>query len=246
MTRPAVPVARGMSMKVEIWSDVVCPWCYIGKRRFEQALAGFAHRDEVEVVWRAFELDSGAPAEREGGYAENLATKYGFSVAKAQEMIDTMTATAAQDGLELHFETARPGNTFDAHRLLHAAAEHGVQDAVKERLLRATFTEGEPIGDAETLVRLVAEAGLDAEQARAVLASDRYAAEVRGDQAQARAYGISGVPFFVVDGRYGVSGAQPASALAQVLAQAWAERTPLQVVATGPAGPGCDGDACAV
>ncbi len=232
-------------MKVEIWSDVVCPWCYIGKRRFEQALAGFAHRDEVDVVWRAFELDPSAPSERTGTYAENLAAKYGFSVARAQDMIDTMTATAAQDGLTFDFGAARPGGTFDAHRLLHLAAERGVQDAVKERLLRATFTEGEPIGDADTLVRLVAEAGLDADEARAVLASDRYAPEVRGDEAQARAYGISGVPFFVVDGRYGVSGAQPSEALAQVLAQAWAERSPLQVVSSA-GGPACDDDSCAV
>ena len=234
-------------MKVEIWSDVVCPWCYIGKRRFEQALAGFAHRDEVEVVWRAFELDPSAPAERTGGYAENLATKYGVPLAQAQGMLDTMTATAAQDGLDFRFDVARPGSTFDAHRLLHLAGERGVQDAVKERLLRATFTEGEPVGDAETLVRLVAEAGLDADEARAVLASDRYAAEVRGDEQQAAAYGISGVPFFVVDGRYGVSGAQPAEALGQVLAQAWAERSPLQMVAAGgSSAPGCDGDSCAV
>ena len=233
-------------MKVEIWSDVVCPWCYIGKRRFEQALAGFPHRDEVEVVWRAFELDPSAPAERTGGYAENLAAKYGVPLAQAQQMIDTMTSTAAQDGLDLRFDTARPGSTFDAHRLLHLAGERGVQDAVKERLLRATFTEGEPIGDAETLVRLVAEAGLDADEAREVLGSDRYAAEVRGEEQQAQAYGISGVPFFVVDGRYGVSGAQPAEALGQVLAQAWAERSPLQMVASGGSAPGCDGDTCAV
>ena len=233
-------------MKVEIWSDVVCPWCYIGKRRFEQALAAFAHRDEVEVVWRAFELDAHAPAERPGGYAENLATKYGVTLDKAQEMLDTMTAAAAQEGLDFRFGTARPGSTFDAHRLLHLAGERGVQDAVKERLLRATFTEGEPIGDSPTLVRLVAEAGLDPDEARAVLASDRYAAEVRGDQQQAAAYGISGVPFFVVDGRYGVSGAQPAEAIGQVLAQAWAERSPLQVVGAATPGAGCDGDSCAV
>ena len=240
------PHAVATSMKVEIWSDVVCPWCYIGKRRFEQALAGFPHRDEVEVVWRAFELDPSAPAERTGGYAENLAAKYGVPLAQAQQMIDTMTSTAAQDGLDLRFDTARPGSTFDAHRLLHLAGERGVQDAVKERLLRATFTEGEPIGDAETLVRLVAGAGVDADEAREVLGSDRYAAEVRGEEQQARAYGISGVPFFVVDGRYGVSGAQPAEALGQVLAQAWAERSPLQMVASGASAPGCDGDTCAV
>jgi predicted DsbA family dithiol-disulfide isomerase len=233
-------------MKVEIWSDVVCPWCYIGKRRFEQALAGFPARDEVEVVWRAFELDPSAPSERTGDYAGHLAAKYGVPVTQAQSMIDTMTSTAAQDGLEFRFDLARPGGTFDAHRLLHLAAERGVQDAVKERLLRATFTEGEPIGDHDTLVRLVAEAGLDADEARGVLASDRYAAEVRGDEQQARAYGISGVPFFVVDGRYGVSGAQPAEVLGEVLAQAWAERSPLQMVTAGGHAPGCDGDTCAV
>jgi len=232
-------------VKVEIWSDVVCPWCYIGKRRFEAALAAFAHRDEVEVVWRSFELDPTAPAEREGGYAQNLASKYGTTVERAQEMIDSMTATAAAEGLAFAFDVARPGSTFDAHRVLHLAAARGRQDALKERLLRATFTDGEPIGDAETLVRLAAGAGLDADEVRAVLASDRYAAEVRADEAQARAYGISGVPFFVVDGRYGVSGAQPVEALGAVLAQAWAERAPLQVVPAA-AGPGCVGDACDV
>ena len=238
-------------MRVEIWSDVVCPWCYIGKRRFEQALAGFPHREQVEVVWRAFELDTTAPAERSGGYAENLAAKYGVPQAEAQRMIDTMTSAASQDGLDFRFDTARPGNTFDAHRLLHLAAERGVQDDVKERLLRATFTEGEPIGDREALVRLAAEAGLDADEAREALASDRYAAEVRADERQAQAYGISGVPFFVVDGKYGVSGAQPADVLHEVLAQAWAERSPLQMVssgggANGGSANGCSGDACAV
>jgi predicted DsbA family dithiol-disulfide isomerase len=233
-------------IKVEIWSDVVCPWCYIGKRRFEQALAGFPHRGEVEVVWRSFELDPGAPAERHGGYAENLATKYGVTVDRAREMLASMTATAAQDGLAFDFGISRPGSTFDAHRLLHLAAERGVQDEVKERLLRATFTEGEPSGDRESLVRLVSEAGLDADEAREVLESGRFGTEVRGDEQQAQAYGITGVPFYVVDGKYGVSGAQPADVLGQVLAQAWAERSPLQMVHAGGDAAACDGDACAV
>ena len=231
-------------MRVEIWSDVVCPWCYVGKRRFEAALAAFPHRDQVEVVWRSFELDAGAPTERVGDYAQLLADKYGFPVEQGRQMIDTMTQTAAQEGLDFRFDLARVGNTFDAHRLLHLAHDRGVQDAVKERLMHATFTEGEPIGDRETLVRLVAEAGLDADEARAVLACDRYAAEVRADEAQARAYGISGVPFFVVDGAYGVNGAQPVEALAQVLATAWAASQPLVMVAAG--GPGCDADGCSV
>jgi predicted DsbA family dithiol-disulfide isomerase len=233
-------------MDVEIWSDVVCPWCYVGKRRFEQALAAFAHRDEVRVRWRSFELDGQAPAERTGDYAVMLATKYGVPVDQARQMIDTMTATAAQDGLDLRFDLARTGNTFDAHRVLHLAADRGVQDAVEERLMRATFTEGEPIGDRDALVRLAAEVGLDADEVRAVLASDRYADDVRADEQQARAYGISGVPFYVVDGRYGVSGAQPAEALLQVLETAWAEHRPTALVTAGGAAPGCDDDGCAV
>ena len=235
-------------MKVEIWSDVVCPWCYIGKRRFEQALRGFAHRDEVEVVWRSFELDPAAPASREGSYAERLAEKYGTSVLEAQQMIDSMTAAAAAEGLDFHFELARPGNTFDAHRLLHLAAERGVQDSVKERLLHATFTAGEPISDHDTLVRLVAEAGLDAGQAAAVLVGDDYALHVRADEQQARDLGINGVPFFVINRRYAVSGAQPAELLQRALEQAWQDRAPLTPV-DGPDGPragSCEGDSCAV
>ena len=239
-------------MRIDIWSDVNCPWCYIGKRRFEQALADFPHRDEVEVTWRAFELDASAPRsyDGQGTYAERLARKYGRTVAEAQSMMDSMTASAAEEGLTFDFSIARPGNTFDAHRLLHLAAERGVQDAVKERFLRATFTEGEPIGDPETLVRLAAEAGLDADEAREVLGSDRFALDVRGDERQAQAYGITGVPFFVVDGTYGVSGAQPAELLREVLDKAWGDAHPQPLVSVGqPAGghgPGCDGDSCSV
>ena len=231
-------------MRIDIWSDVVCPWCYVGKRRFEAALARFSGRDAVEVVWHSFELDPEAPVERVGGYEQHLAAKYGRTVEEAAQMTASMTATAATEGLDFRFDLARPGNTFDAHRLLHLARETGLQDALKERLLRATFTEGEPVGDHDTLVRLAAEVGLDATEVRTVLAGDRYADEVRGDEAQARAYGISGVPFFVVDGRYGVSGAQPADVLLQVLDRAWAEQSPL--VAVGGDAPGCEGDACAV
>ena len=235
-------------MKVEIWSDVVCPWCYVGKRRFEQALRGFAHRDEVQVVWRSFELDPAAPASRDGGYAERLAEKYGASLPEAQQMIDSMTAAAAAEGLDFHFELARPGNTFDAHRLLHLAAERGVQDAVKERLVRATFTEGEPISDHQTLVRLVAEAGLDADQAAAVLAGDAFAPDVRADEREARDLGINGVPCFVIDRRYAVSGAQPAELLQRALEQAWEDRSPLPLVdgLAGASAGSCEGDACAV
>jgi predicted DsbA family dithiol-disulfide isomerase len=212
------------SLSVEIWSDVVCPWCYIGKRRFEAALARFEHRDEVEVTWHSFELDPSAPATRTGPRVEMLAAKYGMSVEQAQAMHDQMTETAAAEGLAFAFDDAKDGNTFDAHRLIHLAAEHGLQDAAKERLMRAYFTEGEPIGDRETLIRLAAEIGLDAGQAREALEGDAHADAVRADEDLARRLGISGVPFFVLDRRYGVSGAQPADLLLQALERAWEER----------------------
>ena len=236
-----------MSLSVEIWSDVVCPWCYIGKRRFEAALAQFAHRDEVELRWRSFELDATAgPSDpTPGTYAARLATKYGRSLEQAQGMLDDMTATAAAEGLDFRFDLARPGNTFTAHRLLHLALEHGVQDALKERLDRATFSEGLQVSDPDALAALAVEVGLPEDEVREVLGSDRYADAVREDEGQARAYGISGVPFFVVGGRYGISGAQPAELVLQALQQAWAEQAPLTLVGAGDA-PGCEGDACAV
>ncbi len=237
-----------MSLKVEVWSDVVCPWCYIGKRRFEAALARFAHRDEVELVWRSFELDTSAPpsAAGQGTYAERLASKYHCPVTEAQTMIDNMTATAANEGLDFRFDLARPGNTFDAHRLLHLAREHGRQDALKERRDRATFTEGCPTSDHSALRAICTQVGLPEAEVNAVLTSDRYSDAVRADEAQARAYGISGVPFFVIDGRYGISGAQPADAVLQTLDKAWSEHSPLTLVTQGGSSPACEGDSCAV
>jgi len=233
-------------MKVEIWSDVVCPWCYIGKRRFEAALALFAHRDEVKVTWRAFELDPSAPTERDGAYADRLAEKYGTSVAAAELMIRQMTVAAASDGLDLRFDRARPGNTFDAHRLLHLAAEHGRQEALKERLFRAYLTEGEPIGVSATLLRLAVEVGLDRDAVWQVLDSQEYADAVRMEEATAADLRVQGVPFFVVDRRYGISGAQPSDVILDALERAWLERSPLTVVGAAPDGPGCEGDSCAV
>ncbi len=224
---------------VQVWSDIACPWCYVGKRRLEAALASFAERDAVQVVWRAFELDPSAPRVRPAtqSYAARLAAKYGTPVAEAEGMIARMTDVARADGLDFHFERVQSGSTFDAHRVLHLALDRGVQDAVKERFLRAYMTEGEPIGEPDALVRLAAEAGLDAEEVRGVLASDAYAREVRADEEEAREVGIRGVPFFVIGGRYAVSGAQPAEVLAGALAKAWSER---------PAGtePYADGAVC--
>jgi predicted DsbA family dithiol-disulfide isomerase len=208
------------ALTVEIWSDVVCPWCYVGKRRFEKALATFEHRDEVELTWRSFQLDPHAPREREGSSAEHLAGKYGMSVEQAEETNAQMTALAASEGLEYHLDRTRGGNTFDAHRLIHLGAARGIQDAVKEHLMRGYFTEGAAVGDHETLVRLGADAGLDPEEARATLESDAFADDVRVDEELARRMGIRGVPYFVLNRRFGVSGAQPAEILAQAFERA--------------------------
>jgi predicted DsbA family dithiol-disulfide isomerase len=228
-------------MRVEIWSDVVCPWCYIGKRRLETALARFPHADQVDVVWRSFELDPNAPRRREGSQLEHLARKYGMSIEQAQASRDRIVQVAADDELDFRYDDTKPGNTLDAHRLLHLAAQHGLQDPMKERLLAAYFTEGAPIGERDTLVRLAGEVGLDPRAAEATLSGDDFLAAVRSDEAEAAALRISGVPFFVIDRRFGVSGAQPADTLLEVLDQAWHESAPLVVSAGGEA---CTDDTC--
>ncbi len=228
-------------MHVEIWSDIACPWCAVGKRRFEAALAGFEHRDEVRVTWRSFELDPGAPAERGGARAEHLARKYGSSVEQAIRMQDQMTEVAAGEGLAFRFDLARDGNTFDAHRLLHLAAAHGVQDALAERLLTAHFGEGALMSDHAQLTALATAAGLPADEVRDVLAGDRYAAEVRDDERTAAELGVTAVPFFVVDRAFGAAGAQPPEVLGELLRRAWEARPALSVVASGDA---CGVDGC--
>ncbi len=234
-------------MKVEIWSDVVCPWCYIGKRRFESALSEFPHRDDVEVSYRSFELDPTAQIDSGKSVTEMLAEKYGVSLAQAAAMNARVTGIAAGEGLEYHLEKARHANTVKAHRLIHLAASKGQQNAVLERVMTAYFSEGENVGETETLVRLAAEAGLDADEARAALDGDAFADAVRADERRARMLGINGVPFFVVDERYGVSGAQPAEMLLQVLEEAWAESHPLlKVIGASEDAAVCEGDNCAL
>ena len=210
-------------MRVDIWSDVVCPWCYIGKRRFDAALAQFEHADDVEVVWRSFELRPNAPHSDTvtTTYVERLAQKYGTSLAQAQLMVDRMIANGAEEGLELRFDRIHPGNTFDAHRLLHLALERGVQDDFKERLDRGTFTDGLSVSNHEALTAVAVEAGLDPDEVGEVLASDQYADAVRGDEARAEELFITGVPCFVAGGRSRVPGAQPADELLLFLRRAW-------------------------
>lgn len=212
---------REATVQVEIWSDVVCPWCAIGRARFDRALDGFAHSDGVDVRYRSFELDPTTPRVVDGPYVERLASKYGTPVVQAQAMIDQMTAQAAVEGLAFDFASARPGNTFDAHRLLHLAADRGVQHEVKARMLAGYLSEGAAIGTVDALRALATDAGLDAVEVDDVLTGDAYAEAVRADERQAQAYGITGVPFFVFDRRLGVSGAQPLNVLAQALTQAW-------------------------
>jgi predicted DsbA family dithiol-disulfide isomerase len=211
-------------MQVEIWSDVVCPWCYLGKRRFEAALAAFEQRDEIDVVWRSFELDPGALRQRELPAIEHLARKYGMSVEQARASQQQLTDLATAEGLEYHLDRTAGGNSFDAHRLLHLAARSGLQDPLKERLLRAYFTEGEAIGQPEVLQRLAVEAGLDAGEVAHVLESERFGDEVRADERRAQLLGVNGVPFFAIDERYGISGAQSSELILSALGQAWSER----------------------
>ena len=206
-------------MLIEIWSDVVCPWCYIGKRRFEAALSRFPRASEVRVRWRSFELDPSAPRVRDRALADHLAGKYGVERAEAEAMQARMTALAAEEGLDYRLDRARLGNTFDAHRLLQLAAEYDVQGQFKERLMAAAFTEGEPVGEPATLRRLAAQVGLDNAEVDEVLAGDAYADAVRTDEADARALGITGVPCFTVDRSVGVSGAQPPDVLRRLLEQ---------------------------
>jgi predicted DsbA family dithiol-disulfide isomerase len=234
-------------MNIEIWSDIACPWCYIGKRRFESALGRFEHADEVEVQWRSFELDPTAPERRPEGVVEHLAAKYGQTPAAAGAMLTNIEQVAAGEGLEFHMEDTAGGNTFDAHRLLHLARERGRQDELKEALLRAYFTDGRPVADRSALADAAVNAGLDRAEVEAVLDGKDYAEAVRDDEEQAYALGISAVPFFVLDRKYGVAGAQPAEVLLDALRRAWADAQPLERIGAGAdAGGACDGDSCAV
>jgi predicted DsbA family dithiol-disulfide isomerase len=215
-----------MPLRVDIWSDIACPWCYVGKKHLEQALASFPHKDEVEVTFHAFELDPAAPrvpADPTVTPAQKLARKYRMSETEAQGRLDSMTAMGKTKGIDFQFDKVRSTNTFDGHRLVRFAAQHGKGLEMKDRLLRAYFSEGAALGEPEVLVRLGGEVGLEENAVREMLATSACSDEVRADEAQAQEYGISGVPFFVL-GRYGVSGAQPAEVLLKALETAWAEQ----------------------
>lgn len=215
-------------LSVQIWSDVQCPWCYIGKRRFEAALAELAADPEapqVEVVYRSFELAPDTPVDFEGTPVDYLSQRKGIAPEQARAMIDRVTGIAESVGLDYRYDDIHQTNTVLAHELLHFAKAHGKQLELKERLLRAYFTEGRHIGRADDLAELAAEVGLDRDAAATALAEHLHLAEVKADMAQAVAYGIQGVPFFVIDDRYGISGAQDTAHFVAALRQAAAERT---------------------
>src|SRR6478752_364477 len=223
-------------MKIEIWSDVACPWCYIGKRRFETALAAFPHRDAVEVQWRSFQLDLSLPEHYDGTELDYLSTRKGMAPDQVAGMFEHVASLASAEGLDYRFDAVVVANSFTAHRLIHLAAAHGQQDAAKERLLSDHFEHGRDIGSREYLTSLGAELGLDAGDVAELFTTDKYADDVRRDFAEARALGISGVPFFVIDRKFGLSGAQPAASFTMALEQAWQESHPLVMVGVDKSG----------
>jgi predicted DsbA family dithiol-disulfide isomerase len=232
-------------MKIEVWSDIVCPWCYIGKRRLESALDQFD--EEVDIEWRSFELDPSAAKKHEGPLDEALASKYRVDIDRARQMLTQMTDTAAKEGLDFNFDSAKGGNTLDAHRLIHLAKEKGLQGEMKERLLSAYMVEGRPISEPDELAKIAGEAGLDEEEAREMIDGDRFADEVRRDQAEARQFGVTGVPFFLVDEKYGVSGAQAPQTLVDVFERARTEAAKRTQPSSAAAnGPNCDDGSCDV
>jgi predicted DsbA family dithiol-disulfide isomerase len=220
-------------MKIDIWSDVVCPFCYIGKRKFEKALADFNGKDNVEIEWHSFQLDPDLEYVPGQSVHEYLGKRKGVTAAEGKKMNDAMTAMAKEVGLEYNFDQAIINNTFNAHRLLHFAKEKGVQNEMKERLFRAYYTEGKNIGDIDTLAQLAEEVGLQAAEVKKVLESDAYAQDVLLDQYHAQQLGIQGVPFFVFNNKYGVSGAQPTAIFAQVLDKVWEEEKPVLITEEG-------------
>ena len=212
-------------IKIDIWSDIACPWCYIGKRNLEGGIASLGDdAPEVEITYHSFELAPDTPVDFEGSEVDFLAKHKGMPAARVHEMLDHVTGVAANAGLDYHFDTLQHTKTLKAHELLHFAKEQGLQLELSERLFRAYFTEGRHVGRIDDLVELAAEVGLDPDAAREALESGRYGAAVQADIAQAGAYGIQGVPFFVFEGKYGVSGAQPAEVFSQVLTQVAGER----------------------
>jgi predicted DsbA family dithiol-disulfide isomerase len=233
-------------MLVEVWSDIVCPWCYIGKRRFEKALASFEHAGDVDIRWRSFELDPGAPFRRSKPMAAHLAAKYGMTLEQAKARLADMNELASADGLVYDLANTQGGNTFDAHRLIHLGNARNLDTGatVKEALLKAYFTDLQPISEPDVLLEIGVASGLEPEEVGGLLATDRFAAEVRQDEAEAAALGCTGVPFFVFNRTFAVPGAQDSSTFLITLRRTWERSHPDEP--TVEVAPACNDDACAM
>lgn len=233
-------------MKIEVWSDFMCPFCYIGKRRLEEALENFGHRDDVEIVFRSFELDPDAPRAVDYDIHDAIAAKYGLSRAQAEESNRNLSAQAKEVGLDYHIDSMVLTNSFDAHRLAQYAKENGKMDEVTERLFKAVFVSSESIGEHEQLISIAQEVGLNLEEVKAVLESDRFADEVKSDEREAEQLGVRGVPFFVINRKYGISGAQPSPIFRDALNKVWEEEHPLSLLVDPvPGADGCVDGVCA-
>lgn len=228
-------------MKVEIWSDIMCPFCYIGKRNFEQALKSFDHAKDLEVLWRSFELSPDMKTDPSKSTYEHLAESKGWTLDYTKKVHDHLTLRAKEAGLDYHFDTVVPANSFNAHRLSHLALEHKLQNEIEERLFAAHFTEGKNIDDQETLVQLGVETGLPEKEIRDMLQSDKYSDEVEKDKYMASQVGVQGVPFFVFNNKYAISGAQPVETFLETLNKAYQEfNEEKKSIST------LDGDSCSI
>jgi predicted DsbA family dithiol-disulfide isomerase len=234
--------ATDPAVVMEVWSDIACPWCYIGKRRFAAALEQFEHRDRVRVVWRSYQLAPETPVGARASELEALARHKGLPADQIRQMFAHVASTAAADGLTMDFDTVIAANTFDAHRLVHLAGDRG--EDVMEALFRAHFTDGRVVDDRDELVAIAAESGLDATAIRAALETDAAAEQVRADIEEARLLGVTGVPFFAANRAIGISGAQPVEVFVQLLEQAYAQSGAIAVL--GDDAGSCADDSCAV
>ena len=233
-------------LKIQIWSDIMCPFCYIGKRRLENALTQFGHQDAIEIEWKSFQLDPNFVADEDDNLIDHLAEKYRKDKDWAIESLENMTQNAANSGLEFHFEKAIMANSLNAHRLLHLAKEHQLGNELKELLFKAYLTDGEDVNNKETLKQLGIQVGLDTNKIDEVLNSNLYSKEVQEDMLTAQKIGVQGVPFFVFDNKYAISGAQHAETFVKTLEKVWEEGQfePKITILNSPDADSCGIDGC--